>query len=75
MEGFRAFATPGYVRAAVDLRVEPTASGCIVSTETRVAAPDDAARRRFNAYWFVVGPGSALTRVLWLRAIARRATA
>jgi hypothetical protein len=48
------------------------AGGCFVSTETRVATGDAAARRRFAAYWRVIYPGSALIRRMWLRAIARR---
>ena len=51
------------------------AGGSIVSTETRVAAGDAAARRRFAAYWRVIYPGSALIRRMWLRAIARRTAA
>jgi hypothetical protein len=44
-----------------------------VSTETRVFATSADARRRFAAYWRVIYPGSALIRIMWLRAIARRA--
>ena len=43
------------------------------STETRVFATDDSARRRFAAFWRVIYPGSALIRRMWLRAIQRRA--
>jgi hypothetical protein len=46
-----------------------------VSTETRVFASNAAARRQFAAYWRVIYPGSALIRRMWLRAIARRASA
>jgi len=47
--------------------------GSRVSTETRVYANDAASRRRFGAYWRLIYPGSALIRLMWLRAIARRA--
>jgi len=32
-------------------------------------------RMRFAAYWRVIYPGSALIRVMWLRAIKQRAEA
>ena len=42
-------------------------------TQTRVAASDAAAERRFAAYWRVIYPGSAFIRRMWLRAIKARA--
>ena len=73
---FTAFALPGYARAAMNFRIEPAAEGgCWLTTETRVAATDDGARRAFRAYWLVVHPGSALIRRMWLRALRRRAQA
>jgi len=48
------------------------AGGTRLATETRVHAADSAARRRFQLYWLVVGPFSALIRRRWLAA-ARRA--
>jgi hypothetical protein len=73
--GLGPFADPlsGMVRVATDIRATPVAGGCILSTETRVLAVDDAARRAFRRYWIVVGPFSALIRRRWLRA-ARDAT-
>jgi hypothetical protein len=69
--GMRSFqeAPPGTVRMATDFR----ADGKTLTTETRVAATDDAARRAFLRYWRVVGPFSALIRRRWLAAIAREA--
>ena len=64
---------PGTVRIATDLRATPVPGGCVLSTETRVLAVDDPARRAFARYWVVVGPFSALIRRRWLRA-ARDAT-
>ena len=58
---------PGTVRIAVDFR----AVNGLLSTETRVAATDDQARRAFRRYWFVVGPFSALIRRRWLAAASR----
>jgi hypothetical protein len=62
-------AGPGTVRIAVDFR----ADGAELTTETRVAATDDAARRAFGRYWRLVGPFSALIRRRWLDRIAREA--
>jgi hypothetical protein len=53
--------------------VSPMSGGSRVTTETRILATDDGARRRFGAYWRVIYPGSALIRIGWLDAIRRRA--
>ena len=62
-------ARPGSVRIATDFRSD----GESLTTETRIAAVDDAARRSFLRYWRVVGPFSALIRRRWLAQIAKRA--
>jgi hypothetical protein len=66
--GMHAFAAarPGTVRVAVNF----LAGGGRLSTETRIEAVDDAARRAFLRYWRVVGPFSALIRRRWLKQIA-----
>jgi hypothetical protein len=66
---------PGAVRMLVDVRAEPRGDGCVLSTETRVAAADAAARRAFRRYWLAIGPLSKLIRRRWLAAVARRAGA
>ena len=58
------------VRIVFDLEARPAAGGSVLSTETRVAAGDRAARVAFRLYWLVVGPFSALIRRRWLRAAA-----
>jgi hypothetical protein len=71
---FRTPMQPGYALATMNFLVEPNrAGGSVVSTETRVFANSDGARRRFAVYWRVIYPGSALIRRMWLRAIRRRA--
>jgi hypothetical protein len=62
-------AAPGTVRIAADFRAEPSPAGSRLTTETRIAAVDAGARRRFLRYWRLVGPFSALIRRRWLRAI------
>jgi hypothetical protein len=61
-----ASAGPGQVRVVTSFH----ADGRLLTTETRIAAVDDAARRAFTWYWRIVGPFSALIRRRWLRAIA-----
>jgi hypothetical protein len=70
---FRDFAEPGWAKGAINFEVQRIGDRTVVTTETRVAATDETARRSFGRYWRVVGPGSALIRVAWLRAIRRRA--
>jgi hypothetical protein len=62
-------APPGSVRVVFDFRSD----GTILTTETRIEALDETARRSFLRYWRVVGPFSALIRRRWLRQIAKRA--
>jgi hypothetical protein len=72
-DDFTSFDAPGWVRAAMDLRVVPYGAGSRLSTETRVHATDAEARRRFGRYWRIVRHGSALIRRELLRAAKRRA--
>jgi len=64
---------PGFALAAMNYVVTPDGDdGSFVSTETRVFANSPSARRRFAAYWRVIYPGSALIRLMSLRAVERR---
>ena len=67
-------AREGYALAAMNFVVTPRSDGgCEVSTETRVFATDESSRRRFASYWRLIRLGSAFIRLMWLRAIKRRA--
>jgi hypothetical protein len=68
-----AFAEPGFVKAAMNFRAVPTGEGCVLETETRIAATDARSRRRFARYWRVIRLGSGAIRRSWLRAAKRRA--
>lgn len=71
-----AFEKPGYAKALWNFTVTPEPSGGTrLATETRVLALGNSARRRFRAYWFVVGPFSGLIRKEMLREVKRRAEA
>jgi hypothetical protein len=66
----------GYASIAMNFRVVADGrGGSVLSTETRVYAPDAATRRELATYWRVIQPGSALIRRAWLDAIRRRAEA
>jgi hypothetical protein len=64
---------PHAVIATMNFAVRPEGDGSRLSTETRVYANTDEARRRFAVYWRVILPGSDIIRRSWLRAIKRRA--
>ncbi len=72
---FAAFDRPGYAKVAANflLGEGEEADGVAVTTETRIHALSPATRKSFAGYWRLIGPGSALIRRLWLRAIKRRA--
>jgi hypothetical protein len=57
------------IKIAIDFRAERIPGGSRLTTETRVKAMDDQARRTFRLYWLAIGPFSALIRRRWLRAI------
>ena len=66
---FAAFNRPGFLRVAVNFAIVEG----VISTETRIQALDDSARRKFAAYWTLIRPGSGWIRMAWLRAIRKRA--
>ena len=69
-ERFREASVPGTAKAAWNFAVRPDTGGnTILTTETRVLCADQATRRRFRAYWTVVGPFSGLIRREMLAAI------
>ena len=73
-ETFKTPPGPGFAVGAVNFIVTPAGpNASLVSTETRVFANSPSARRRFARYWRLIYPGSALIRVMWLRAVRRRA--
>ena len=70
----RAWDAPGWVKVAMDFRLVPTRGGTELSSETRVAATDDASRSAFTRYWRVVRSGSTAVRWELLTAVELRAT-
>ena len=64
---FATFQEPGYVKIAWTLRADPIGSGeSVFRTETRAAATDSEARRKFRWYWSFLSPGIIAIRVAML---------
>lgn len=74
-EEFIAFSVADHVKVAANFLVEGDDETSRVTTETRIFATDEVARRKFAFYWLVIRSGSALIRLDWLRAIRKRAEA
>jgi len=73
---FVALDQEGFAKAAIAFLITPQADGwATLRTDTRVWATDPVSRDRFARYWRVIAPGSAVTRLMWLRAIKVRAEA
>jgi len=73
-EDFKAPRAPGFALAAINFRVEDATKGeTLLTTETRIYAMDASTKRKLGVYWRTIYPGSALIRVMWLRAIRKRA--
>ena len=70
---FAGFREPGYAKVAFNMHAQPApGGGTLLTTETRIQATDDEARRSFRRYWRVIHPGSVAIRLAWLRSIRRR---
>jgi hypothetical protein len=71
---FLAFDDPAYAKVAANLLVSDGENGSTrCSTETRIHVPDPQTRRKFGLYWLLISLGSGWIRVLWLKAIRRKA--
>jgi hypothetical protein len=71
-EEFIDYQTPGFVKVGMNFLLEENDTGTLTSTETRIFATDDGAKKRFSWYWRVIGIGSGAIRRSWLKAIQRR---
>jgi len=73
---YKALNQEGFAKATMNFAVEPQGpEWSLLRTETRVFATDPASRDVFASYWRVIAPGSAVIRLMWLRAIKVRAEA
>jgi hypothetical protein len=72
-EQFAAFADPDRVKIAWTLEAEALEPALTrFTTETRAAATDDQARKKFRRYWRTFGIGALLIRRLLLPALRRQ---
>lgn len=74
-EEFKAFKEPGIYKITWSIGVKQVGGKSKIHTETRVQCTDDSTRRQFAIYWFFISRFSALTRVDFLRAIAKKCEA
>ena len=73
---FMALDQEGFAKTGIAFLITPQSNGwAMLRTDTRVWATDPVSRDRFARYWRVIAPGSAGTRLMWLRAIKVRAEA
>lgn len=74
---FLSFDDPAYAKVAANLLVSQSNGNeqTCCSTETRIHVPYPDTRRKFALYWRLISLGSGWIRVLWLRAIKRKAEA
>jgi hypothetical protein len=70
----RAWSQPGWIKVAMEYRLEPTPTGTRLSIETRVVATDPRTARAFATYWFLIRASSRAIRREVLRTVARRAS-
>jgi len=66
---FENFNQPGHAKLVMTYIAEPQPGGTRLTTITRVACPDDATRRRFAPYWYLIRPASGFIRMRALRRI------
>jgi len=75
LDQYLAFDDPRYAKVASNLLINAdVAAGTVrLSTETRIHVFDPKTRRKFGFYWRLISLGSGFIRVLWLKAVKRRA--
>jgi len=72
-QAFLDFNHDDFVKVATNLAVSSEGEKTVLSTETRIWAPDEKTRRKFGRYWRFIILGSGWIRTMWLNAIKRRA--
>jgi hypothetical protein len=73
-QAFLDFDDPAFAKVAANLAVSVDENGQTrCSTETRIHVPNPDTRRKFAFYWRIISMGSAFIRVLWLKAIKKKA--
>jgi hypothetical protein len=73
--GLRGWSQPGWIKVAMDFRLERIHQRTSLRTETRVIATDPRSERAFARYWLIIRPAAAAIRREVLTVTARRAEA
>jgi hypothetical protein len=71
-DAFARFDEPGFVKGAINFRIVEDGRSTRLTTETRVSATDERARRAFRPYWVPVRAIGGLMRREMLWAVDRR---
>lgn len=58
----RAWSDPGWIKVAMEFRLEPAPAGTLLITKARILATDPSSRRFFAAYGFLIRASSATIR-------------
>ena len=72
---FRGFSEPGVAMLFMTFIAEPDDAGTLLTTRTCVHCPDEATRRRFAPYWYLIRVPSGLIRRMLLQRIRQLAEA
>ena len=72
-QAFVDFNETDFAKVAANLICREEREGTLLCTETRIWAPDAQTRKKFAFYWRLISLGSGWIRMMWLRAIKRRA--
>jgi hypothetical protein len=72
---FLEFDQPDYAKVVANFFISPHGGrgDFRVTTETRIHIAEPKTRRKFATYWWIIYPGSAWIRQMWLKSIKRRA--
>lgn len=72
-QGFEQLNQPGAAKLVMTWIAQPQAGGTQLTTITRVACPDEATRKRFAPYWYLIRPASGFIRGRALRRVKNMA--
>ncbi|UFS59441.1 hypothetical protein [Subtercola endophyticus] len=70
---FAGWHEPGWVKVAMQFRIEPQGPDSRLMTETRISATDDRSARLFAPYWYTIRAGSVMIRREAIHTVATRA--
>lgn len=69
---FKDFSDPAFAKTIWSFSIVGERAPFILETETRIACPDSATRKKFARYWFFIRPFSGWIRIEMLKAIRTR---